>query len=251
MSVFTSADGRHVFFAPTATEVVELPVRGSGARRELTLPSGWYLPNASSVGVARGIVVESGGQTTRAHVMAVWNPRTGALKTIGRDFLVMAAYTPPGARYSLLAWLPATCSAGQNCPLRITNTATLSSETVRSPLHHGFAVGAAFSPDGKQLAVFANTNILGTGAVQLAMVDTGAGAMRLVRAGRLGTGEDRAWAQWLPDGRHLIIGGVEASYAVNAATLSARPLFFIHARDHDIETSQDINYSAVLIPPRR
>jgi hypothetical protein len=75
--------------------------------------------------------------------------------------------------------------------------------------------------------------------------------MRLVRAGRLGTGEDRAWAQWLPDGRHLIIGGVEASYAVNAATLSARPLFFIHARDHDIETSQDINYSAVLIPPRR
>jgi WD40 repeat protein len=152
---------------------------------------------------------------------------------------------------SLLAWLPARCSAGQNCPLRITDTATLSTKTVRSPLHHGFAVGAAFSPDGKQLAVFANGNLLGTGAVRLAMVTTGTGTLRLVGSMRLAIGEDRAWALWLPDGRHLITGGIEASYAVSAATLSARPLFFIHVRDHYIETSQDINYSAVLIPPRR
>jgi hypothetical protein len=56
---------------------------------------------------------------------------------------------------------------------------------------------------------------------------------------------------WLPDGRHLLTGGAVSSYAVNAATLSARPLYFIHSRDHYIETSQDINYSAVIVPPRR
>ena len=163
----------------------------------------------------------------------------------------MAAYTPPGARYSLLAWLPARCSAGQNCPLRITSTATLSTKTVRSPLQHGFAIGAAFSPGGKQLAVFVNRNPLGTGAVQLAMVDARTGAMRLAGAVRLGIGEDYAWALWLPDGRHLLSGGLESSYAVNAATLSAQPLSFTHSRGQYIGTSQDINYSAVLLPPRR
>jgi hypothetical protein len=251
-SVFASADGRQVFFAPTDTRIVELPARGSGARHEFTLPPGWYLPYGGSTGMANGILVESGGQTTRAHtVMAVWDPATGALKTIGRDIGVMAASTPPGARYSLLAWLPARCSAGRNCPLRITNTATLSTKTMRSPLHHGFAIGGAFSPDGKQLAVFVNRSPLGTGTVQLAMADAGTGAMRLAGTARLGIGEDRAWALWLPDGRHLLTGGAVSSYAVNAATLSAQPLYFIHGRDHYIEASQDINYSAVILPPRR
>jgi hypothetical protein len=36
---------------------------------------------------------------------------------------------------------------------------------------------------------------------------------------------------------------------VNAATLSARPLYFTHGRDHYIEASQDVNYSAVILPP--
>jgi hypothetical protein len=251
-SVFASADGRQVFFAPTDTRIVELPARGFGARHQFTLPRGWYLPYGGSTGVGNGILVESGGQTTRAHtITAVWDPQTGALTAIGRDIGVMAASTPPGAHYSLLAWLPVRCSAGQNCPLRITNTATLATKTVRSPLHHGFAIGGAFSPGGKQLAVFVNGNPLGTGTVQLAMADTGTGAMRLAGTVRLGIGEDRAWALWLPDGRHLLTGGAVSSYAVNAATLSARPLYFIHGRDHYIEASQDINYSAVILPPRQ
>ena len=202
--------------------------------------------------MAGGILVESGGPATRTRtVMAVWDPKTGALKAIGKDIGVMAATTPPGARYSLLAWLPARCPAGQNCPLRITNTATMATKTVRSPLHHGFAIGAAFSPGGKQLAAFVNRNFLGTGAVQLAMVDAGTGAMRLAGAVRLGIGEDRAWALWLPGGKLLLTGGAVSSYAVTAATLSARPLYFIHRQDHYIEASQDINYSAVILPPHR
>jgi hypothetical protein len=99
--------------------------------------------------------------------------------------------------------------------------------------------------------VFVNRNPLGTGTVQLAMVDAGTGAMRLAGTVRLGIGEDRAWALWPPDGRHLLTGGAVSSYAVNARTLSARPLYFIHGRDRFIEASQDINYSAVILPPRR
>src|SRR5580704_16831518 len=157
-SVFTSAGGRHVFLARTDTKVIELSARGSGAKHELTLPRGWYVPNWGSIGVGRGILVRSGGPPKQSHtVMAIWNPETGAVKAIGRDIELMAAYTPPGARYSLLAWESSRCSLGQNCPLRITNTATSSTKTLRSPVHHGFAVGGAFSPDGKELAVMMGT----------------------------------------------------------------------------------------------
>ena len=83
--------------------------------------------------------------------------------------------------------------------------------------------------------------------MQPAMADAGTGAMRLAGAVRLGIGEDRAWAGWLPDGRHLPTGGAVSSYAVNAATLSARPLYFTHGRDHYIEASQDLNYSAGVV----
>jgi hypothetical protein len=251
-SVFTSAGGRQVFLARTDTKVIELSGRGNGAERELTLPRGWYVPNWGSIGVGRGILVRSGGPPKQSHtVMAIWNPGTGAVKAIGRDIEVMAAYTPPGARYSLLAWEPSRCSLGQNCPLRITNTATLSTTSLRSPLHHGFAVDGVFSPDGKQLAMFAPGNAYGTGAVHLAMINTATGSLHLAGSIPLAVGCGSGWALWLPDGRHLITGASEASYAVNAATLSAQPLSFTHSRDHNIQTSQDINYSAVLLPPRR
>ena len=249
--VFPAADGRHLLISPTDTRLIELPAPGSGASRELTLPRGWYVPYGQSVGVAGGVLVQSQRKTWPGTVIAVWNLSTGALKPLGRGFQVMAAYTPPGGRYSLLAWLPAGCAEGEDCPLKITNTATLSTRTVRSPLRHGFAIGGAFSPDGTRLAVFADTNSLATGAVRLAMVSTGTGALRVAGSVRLAIGAPVAWALWLPDGRHFLTGGLAASYAVTAATLSARPLFFIHGTDHYIEASQDLNYSAVVVPLRR
>jgi hypothetical protein len=38
-----------------------------------------------------------------------------------------------GGHYSLLAWLPADCGHPGGCPIKITNTATRSVQTVRSP----------------------------------------------------------------------------------------------------------------------
>jgi hypothetical protein len=249
--VFPSGDGRHLFISATDTRLMELPARGLGASRGLTLPRGWYVPYGQSLGVAGGVLVQSDRKTWARTVIAVWNPKTGALKAVGRGYQVMAAYTPPGGHYSLLAWLPAACAEGQDCPLKITNTATLSTRTVRSPLRHGFAVGGAFSPRGTRLAAFADTNPDATGAVRLAMVNTGTGALRLAGSVRLAIGAPIAWARWLPNGRHFLAGGLEASYVVNAAALSARPLFFMRGRDHYIEASQDLNYSAVVVPLRR
>ena len=83
--------------------------------------------------------------------MGVWTPGTGQVKIIGRDLDITDTYTPPGARYSLLAW-----SSGclRRCLLGITNTSTLASVTVRSPGRYGFTYGGlfssgAFSPDGR------------------------------------------------------------------------------------------------------
>ena len=44
-------------------------------------------------------------------------------------------------------------------------------------------------------------------------------------------------------------GGLTFSGVVNSETLSVRPYYFAHGRDHYIEDSQDVNYSAVVIKP--
>lgn len=62
-------------------------------------------------------------------------------------------------------------------------------------------------------------------------------------------GEDIAWARWLPGGKMLLVGGLTFSGVVNSETLSVRPYYFAHGRDHYIEDSQDVNYSAVVIKP--
>ncbi len=118
---------------------------------------------------------------------------------------------------------------------------------VHSPRPDGFAFGGAFSPDGRQLAAFVNIGA----TAELALVDIRTGQVRLVGSVRLGLGADIAWAHWLPDGERLLAGGLDAAYVVTAATAASRSLYFFRGRDHYIEDSQDLNYSAVIIPARR
>jgi hypothetical protein len=168
----------------------------------------------------------------------------------------MAAYTPRHAHHSLLAWSSGPCRNG-NCLLKITNTSTLATVAVRSPLGHGFTdPGAAFSPDGRQLAAFARTASLASANCcqpsELAIVSTRTGTLRLVTAARLRTTEDAGWARWLPGGKRLLAGALSVSYAVDAKTLAARPFFFFPGRaDHDIMDTPDINFSAVVITSGR
>jgi hypothetical protein len=258
-TAFLSANGRYLLMAQDATTLGEIPVAG-GALRQLNLPRGWYLPGGdgsaglgySGLAVANGVIVQSAESASRRpQVLAVWYPATGEVEVLGSGLAVIGAYTPPGGHYSLLAWLPAVCRFPDNCLLKITNTATLGTRTIRSPLPGGgFAVGGAFSPDGTQLAVFPQIATHGLAPVyaRMALVDVRTGAVRVVRGPGLVFGQDIGWAVWLPDGRHFIGGSGTASYLVDSATLSVKPLFL--ARGHRIGNSQDINFTAAILPPR-
>lgn len=248
-TVFLSADGRELFMSQTATTLTETPVTAPGAVRQLTLPRGWYLPggdgladlfSGAGLATANGIVVQSQPDPGPAGlVLALWNPARGRVTVIGRARGVIGAYTPPGARYSLLAWLPARC-----CALTVTNTATRSATTVHSPFPGGFALGGAFSPAsaaGAWLAVYLNA---GSGAsARLALVDLATGALRVVPGVRVALGADIAWARWLPGGSSLIADATTGSgYLVDVATLAARPLA-VRGRG-----AVDVNYTAAVVP---
>lgn len=240
---FPSADGRRLYIAQTDSTLAEFPAGAPGLAAPRDLPAGWYLPGGSGVAVAGGVVVQSADDLALAHPadLAVWNPRTGRLTPIGRAVGVAAAYTPPGAGYSLLAWMPAGCRIPA-CPITITNTATLSSRTVRSPLRYGFVLGGAFSPDGRQLAVFANDRARAGGQpAELAIISTVTGIVRLDPAVRMTVGEDADWIRWLPDGTRLVVLA-DRDYLVTAATLAARPFRFAGS-------GQGVNFSATLIVP--
>jgi hypothetical protein len=257
-TAFLSANGRYLLMAQDATTLGEMPVAG-GVLRQLTMPHGWYLPGGdgsamlgySGLATANGVIVQSRESASwRPQVFGLWDPGSGTVDVLGKGLAVIGAYTPAGARYSLLAWLPAVCRFPDNCLLKITNTATLATRTVRSPLPGGFAAGGAFSPNGTQLAVFPQTapHGMAPGSARLALVDPRTGAMRVAPRPRVTLGMDIGWALWLPGGMHLIVGTGTGSYLVDSATLSARPL--VRARAHNIGNDQEINFTAAILPPR-
>src|SRR5260370_25999840 len=214
-TLFLSADGWYLLMSQTATTLTETPVTG-GAPRQVARPRGWYLPggdglpnvvSGDGLATANGIIVQSEeSPARRAPVLAVWNPGSSTVDVLGRGLAVIGAYTPPGARYSLLAWLPAACLFPDNCLLKITNTPTTTARTVRSPLRGGVAAGRAFSPDGMQLAAFPHTPPphATPSSAPLAIVNLATGAVRMARGPRLALGMDFACARWLPCGTHLI-----------------------------------------------
>ena len=81
-----------------------------------------------------------------------WDLHTRTVRVLGRlangnDGLI-GATTLPGGHACLVATFPASCgmAPGFRC-VKITDTATLSSVTVRSPSRYGFGNGGAFSAD--------------------------------------------------------------------------------------------------------
>jgi hypothetical protein len=260
-SVFPSADGRSVFIAEanSITEVAAVPgaARRQLTRRQLTPPSGWYLPGGDGTGgplsppmaVADGVLVESSYvQRTPAPVtLGYWNLRTGWVTVLGQvtsaNYGIIGAITAPGAGSGLAAWVPPACRTW--CAIRIANTSTGASLTLRSPLRYGFALGGAFSPDGRQLAVFVSRTPGGGGqTIQLAIADTRTGALRLVPKVRVVVGAPEDWVRWLPGGRQLVVGGTDHSYLVTVATKSAQPFNF------SVSSAGGVNSSAVIVPRR-
>ena len=235
-TVFLSAAHRYRLMSQTPTSLTQPPVAG-GRPRLLNLPRGWYLPGGDGTAeplagqgldTANGILVQSrespgvGGRR-----IAVWSPRTGAVTVIGLARAVIDAFTPPGARYSMLAWLPAGCPRPGtpppgSCLAEITNTASGAVTTVRSPSAGGFAFGGAFAPGGRSLAVFVNAP--SSRSSRLALIDPATGTLRVAHTPPMPLGLDYGWARWLPDGDGLIAGTTSGGYLVDAVTLRARQL---------------------------
>jgi hypothetical protein len=253
-TVFLSADARDLLMSQTATSLTEMPLAPGGPALSLALPQGWYLPggdglpdliSGEGLATANGIVVQSQqSPSPDGLVLGLWNPGGRRVTVIGRARAVIGAYTPPSARYSLLAWLPACGRQPASCAVKVTDTATMSSRTVSSPLPGGFAMGGAFSPagtSGARLAVFLNAG--SSNAARLAVVDLATGAVRIVPRLRLPLGMDIAWARWLPGGAHLIAGAATGTaYLVDTATLSARPLVVAPG------SAADVNYTTAIVP---
>jgi len=149
-------------------------------------------------GQVDGLVGDGYRNFPRPATIALWNLRTGAVTVLGQT--VASAYfgpievvTPPGAGYSLIAWMPSHCKLLINCPIQVTNTATGSSITLHSPMPNGFALGGAFSPDGRELAVIVNTSRGPCcAAAELAIASSQTGSLRLVPRARFTIGQDGA-----------------------------------------------------------
>ena len=252
-AVFASADGRSVYIAQTARRMLVLPATGPGPARPLVTPPGWQvvpLPWAA----AGGIVLSSAASRP---AIGLWKPGAGTVRVIGYGH-VLASWTQPSGRGSLIAWQPAGCPF-QHCPLEITSTPAGRTLTVRSPTRYGFlgqGNDMAFSPDGAQLAALISTGPLRpTSAPPFvpALVNTATGKVRLVPGAVMANGELAGWLVWLPGSSRLLAGpaaniGRYAGYAINARTGAARPFSFFRGSRYPANSTSDISYGAVLLP---
>jgi hypothetical protein len=279
------ASGDRVFNAAGSTDVfvdagdpdsylslVRYSLQGRLVQR-FSYPQGWYLPDPETLGtstlaLARGEILlqtESArlvGKPVSAEPskLAVWTPATGNLRVIGDASFLVATYTDRSNAGSSVAWLPWSCGTTyQTCAVQLTDLGSGTTRQIRSPLGFGFDMRGAFSPDGTQLAAFANTSSGGYNPetrrnpeTRLALIDVATGSLRLVPAATIEIGEGIGWAQWLPGSRQLIAGGVEGAdaagiwktnhFLVDSVTRSAAPFSFLR------DGQQDVNYSAVVLP---
>jgi len=258
--VFASVDRTFIYVETDSRHLAEYWPDGTPKGRTLRLPNGWFMLNPGgnsnpTPAIANGILVVSTAYPHSTYAgedgtLAIWNPTSGHVRTLGTAWQVSATFTAPGARSSLVAWYPASCGSSSGCALKITNTANYSSLLVTSSIGH-FLWGGAFSPDGGQLAVFANSRYMqGNPTAQLTIVDTRTGSSRLAKGVYVYVGDSVHWAQWLPDGSHVITGGLGGPFGsndpaidvlVDPRTGQVSPFRFIP------DPNQDLTISTVVV----
>jgi hypothetical protein len=274
LQIFPSLDRSFLYVQRDPTHLAEYSPTTASIGRILTLPEGWtlaspYLLNDPTPAVANGILVEpyptSGAALTPT--LAVWNPATGRVRTIARIWKMVGTFTGPTGHSSVIAWLPAVClHSATNCRLALTDSATLTTRFVPSPLRQGFEFGGAFSPNGAQLAVFIGlseqqesslpTYQRPSPVTQLALVNTKSASLRVVHGTVINIGDALAWAQWLDNDR-LLAGAVESPdglpndnhYLVDTRDGQAQPFSFFPGGGR-ADGTLDVNFSAAIAPSR-
>jgi hypothetical protein len=179
-----------------------------------TTPSGYQLTSPPRE-VSDGILVMS---IAKPYDVAVWNPKTDALRTVVSDVSEVVASST-----SRIAYLDA------NHELRIGGVATGASVpvVVGGNAVHGGGRGS-FSPDGAALAAFADVAPAteGIGEVaQLVVADSSTGTGRLIAHEPLAVVPDQMWASWQPDGDAVVFGGASGTtWTVERRGVVATPL---------------------------
>lgn len=242
--------------------LAEYSPAGTSLRRRRTFPPGWYSSAPSLLGdpspaTANGVLVRSEPEQvgTVPPRLGIWDLATQGVRDLGPVWQVDATYTSHGAHSSVVAWLPGRCEMPRvgPCPLLITDTGTLVTRSIGSPLGNGFDWGGAFSPGGRELAVFLTKPSGPDGPeTQLALITMSSGKLRAVPGALVNTGDAVAWAQWL-SGSELLAGGTSGRtandippanrYLVNARSLTLTTFSFL------ADGNQDVNLSAVFVAP--
>ena len=271
INLTTTADGRDLLVAIDPIHLVKLSPTGARLSPVWTVPSGYTLNTYASqhplAAVAGGIAVEStrSSPTSGAYVLAIWYPSRGTIRVLGRDAFVIGSYTPPGANHSLLAWINGSGVGVDVNRLAITDTATMTTRLISSPLSgvfssavsqygpdvvefgSNFLGGGAFSPDGRQLAAFVSAfRPHDWPNAQLVLVNPNTGSVQLIANTLIQIGEPAGWATWSPTGSDLFGGSyregpVIQAFALKSGQTQATPLTF------DRNAANDITGSAVSV----
>ena len=271
INLTTTTDGRDLLVALDPSHLVKLSPTGARLSPVWTVPSGYTLNTYASqhplAAVAGGIAIESTrpSPVSGAYVLAIWDPSRGTVSVLGRDAFVIGSYTPPGANHSLLAWVDGGGGGADVNRLAITDTATMTTRLISSPLSgvfssavsqygsdvaefgSNFLGGGAFSPDGRQLAAFVSAfRPHDWPNAQLVLVNPNTGSVQLIANTLIQIGEPAGWATWSPTGSDLFGGSyregpVIQAFALKTGQTQATPLTF------DKNAADDVTGSAVSV----
>jgi hypothetical protein len=274
LQIFPSLDRSFLYVQRDSRHLAEYSPTTGSIGHIVSLPEGWTLASPSLLNdptpaVVNGILMESYRIPSAAPTPAlgIWNPTTGRVRTIATIWKMVGTSTGEAGRSSTIAWLPAVClHSATKCRLALTDSATLTTRFVPSPLREGFEFGGGFSPNGAQLAVFINLSEQQESSLpkyqqlspvtQLALVNTKAGSLRVVHGTVINIGDALAWAQWLDNDR-LVAGAVESPdglpndnhYLVDASDSQAQPFSFFPGGGQ-ADGNLDVNFSAAIQPSR-
>jgi hypothetical protein len=271
INLTTTTDGRDLLVALDPFHLVTLSPTGARLSPVWTVPSGYTLNTYASqhplAAVAGGIAIESThpSPTSGAYVLAIWYPSRGTIRVLGHDAFVIGSYTRPGANHSVLAWIDGNGAGADFNRLAITDTATMTTRLVSSPLSGVFSLpvqqygsnvaefgsnflgGGAFSPDGRQLAAFVSAfRPHDWPNAQLVLVNPNTGSVQLIANTLIQIGEPAGWATWSPTGSDLFGGSyregpVIQAFALKTGETQATPLTF------DVNAADDVTGSAVSV----
>jgi hypothetical protein len=261
INVTTTTDRRDLLVALDAHRLVELSPTGRRLSPVWTVPAGYTLATYSAqrplVAVAAGIAVQSIKPIRSTHVtpttvddLALWDPAHDSIRVLGPDVFVLGAYTPPGANHSLLAWVDGRPAGTASYRLAITDTTTLRTQLISSPIQssaaefgRNFVGGGGFSPDGRYLAAFVTSfRPENWPDAQLVLIDVANHAVEPIANTTVQIGEPQGWVSWSPTGSELFGGSYREGSVIQAFRLQigdkrAVPLTLDPNADDDITVS--------------